>query len=373
MKLYPTLIWTFTILAFVFLFFSLRTKTDEMLYSLIALGLWGVAFLINSSSQSRMKRRRKHSRCLNCAEPLGRKFNYCPNCGQENTNNNVNLGLLLREFTSNFFSLDSRFAHTFKPFLFSPGKITNAFMEGKRVFYANPIRWYLVISLFHFFFMSKMFQPTVKDMQQRGFFALDVELSEAEFDSIYHAPDSTDGWPFPNNKQKLVNHLVEHSSLTDQEIYDSLKFERSWINAFATKKAIRTSRETTASMNSYIMKQIPLIIFFILPVYALILKLFFWRKGLYIKHLIHSIHLHSLLFFLMGWTWVLALIFEDFEDYGLPITGLLITLYSIISYHKVYKIKVIWGVFRVFMIGIVYTVVLSFSLLLGVMISIALI
>ncbi len=47
MKLYPTLIWTFTILAFVFLFFSLRTKTDEMLYSLIALGLWGVAFLIN--------------------------------------------------------------------------------------------------------------------------------------------------------------------------------------------------------------------------------------------------------------------------------------------------------------------------------------
>ena len=47
MKLYPTLIWTFTILAFVFLFFSLRSKSDELLYSIIALGLWGVAFLIN--------------------------------------------------------------------------------------------------------------------------------------------------------------------------------------------------------------------------------------------------------------------------------------------------------------------------------------
>ena len=47
MKLLPTLIWTFTILAFVFLFFSLRSETNQLLYSLIALGLWGVGFLLN--------------------------------------------------------------------------------------------------------------------------------------------------------------------------------------------------------------------------------------------------------------------------------------------------------------------------------------
>lgn len=47
MKLYPTLIWIFTLLAFAFLFFSLRTQTEQLLYSLIALGCWGVAFLIN--------------------------------------------------------------------------------------------------------------------------------------------------------------------------------------------------------------------------------------------------------------------------------------------------------------------------------------
>ncbi|MEQ8905166.1 hypothetical protein [Ekhidna sp.] len=47
MKLYPTLIWIFTILAFVFLFFSLRTETNQLIYSLVALGLWGMAFLLN--------------------------------------------------------------------------------------------------------------------------------------------------------------------------------------------------------------------------------------------------------------------------------------------------------------------------------------
>ena len=47
MKLFPTLIWIFTILAFVFLFFSLRTETNQVLYTFIALGLWGIAFLLN--------------------------------------------------------------------------------------------------------------------------------------------------------------------------------------------------------------------------------------------------------------------------------------------------------------------------------------
>jgi len=47
MKLYPTLIWIFTILAFAFLFFSLRSSKDQLTYSLVALGCWGAAYLIN--------------------------------------------------------------------------------------------------------------------------------------------------------------------------------------------------------------------------------------------------------------------------------------------------------------------------------------
>ncbi|MEP1097215.1 MAG: hypothetical protein ABJG78_19020 [Cyclobacteriaceae bacterium] len=47
MKLFPTLIWSFTILAFVFFFFSLRSNGNEMEYSIVALGLWGIAFLLN--------------------------------------------------------------------------------------------------------------------------------------------------------------------------------------------------------------------------------------------------------------------------------------------------------------------------------------
>ena len=279
----------------------------------------------------------------------------------------------MKEFTSNFFSLDSRFAHTFKPFLFNPGKITNAFIEGKRVYYANPIRWYLVISIFHFFFMAKMFQPTVKDMQQRSFFGLEVELDEVQFDSLYNLPDTSDSWPFSDSRQKLVNHLVMHSSLTDNEIYDSLRFKRSWINEFTTKKAIRISRETTASINGYLLRQIPIIVFFILPIFALLLKLFFWRKGLYIKHLIHSIHIHSFYFFILGWVWIFSIWIEDFEDFGLPISIIITTVYIVVSFKNVYGVKLIWSTLRLLMIGLLYTITIAFSLLVGVLLSLALI
>lgn len=321
-----------------------------------------------------MKKRRKNSRCLNCKEPLDRKDNYCSSCGQENTDHQISLGLLLREITSNFFSLDSRFAHTFKPFLFKPGKITNAFIQGQRVYYANPIRWYLVISIFHFFFMSKMFEPTVKDRKQRGFSG-DQELSEVEFDSLFSLPDSVhNGWPMSNERQKMANHLIETTNLTANEIVDSLNIKSGgWRDEFIVNKFIRISQETTASLNEYLLRQIPLIIFFLLPIYALLLKLFFWRKGLYIKHLIHSIHLHSFLFFLLGLTWIFSIIIDDFEDYGIPISITLLFIYAVVSFKNVYGIKIKWSVFRAALLGFIYTFFLGITLLIGVLISLAMI
>lgn len=322
-----------------------------------------------------MKKRRKHKACLNCGELLQQKHNYCPNCGQENTDHQVSIGLLMREFTSNFFSLDSRFAHTLKPFLFDPGKITNAFIAGRRVYYANPIRWYLVISIFHFFFMAKMFEPTVKDKKLRGFMDEVESLSAFEYDSIYNVPDTSQNvdWPLSSNKMKLIQHLNKEAVLTPDQVMDTLQLnDKPFFQRFATKQIIKINQETNASLNSYIMRQIPIIIFFILPIYAFVLKVFFWRKGLYIKHLIHSIHIHSFFFFLLGWNWVFSLMIDDFEDFGTTITILLTSIYIIISFKKVYAQKLIWILMKFFSIGLIYSILLGFSLVIGVLLSLAL-
>lgn len=321
-----------------------------------------------------MKKRRKTSKCLNCNQALQEKHNYCPNCGQENTSIEVSLKLLLKEFTSNFFSLDSRFAHTFKPFLINPGKITEAFLAGKRVFYANPIRWYLVISIFHFFFMSKMFEPTMKDKTQRSFMSSSDTLTVAEFDSLFAMPDSVynKGMIISDHHISMINTLNSTTNLSANEIVDSLRFDQyPFHRRYILHQIVRINRETTATLNSYILKQIPVIIFFILPIFALLLKLFFWRRGLYIKHLIHSIHIHSFFFFLLGWVWVFALFIQDFEDYGIGFTMLLSTIYILFSFRKVYKIKIGWALFRLFFIGIFYSIALSFGIGIGVLVSLA--
>lgn len=322
-----------------------------------------------------MKKRRKTSKCLNCEQTLQEKHNYCPNCGQENTSIEVSIKLLLKEFTSNFFSLDSRFAHTLKPFLFNPGKITEAFLSGKRVFYANPIRWYLVISIFHFFLLSKMFEPTIQDKKQRSFLSSPDTLSVVEFDSLFSMPDSIydKGMILSDHHISMINTLNSTTNLTVDEITDSLRFDKYPLpRRYILHQIARINQETTATLNGYILRQIPIIIFFILPIYALILKLFFWRKGLYIKHLIHSIHLHSFFFFLLGWVWVFALWIKGFEDYGVGVSMLLTTLYILFSFRKVYKIKIGWALFRLLFIGFFYMFTLTFALVIGVAISLAL-
>lgn len=103
-----------------------------------------------------MKIRRKLSTCQNCCALLDRRFNFCPECGQENDDKNVSFGIIFKEFLDTFFALDSSFFRTFKPFILKPGFLTLEFVSGKRKSYANPIRLYLIISIFYFFSIGIM-------------------------------------------------------------------------------------------------------------------------------------------------------------------------------------------------------------------------
>ena len=323
-----------------------------------------------------MKKRRKHSNCLNCGHRLKDTDNFCPNCGQENTDNEVGVGLLFREFISNFFSLDSRFGRTLKPFLFSPGKVTNSFNAGKRMMYANPIRWYIVISIFHFFFFSRVIDPS--ETKGRAFVVngSDDGLSKTEFDSLYYLPDSLhtkDDWPVSSHYMKLIDELNREDELSPTEIMDSLKLQDlPYVRKLATKQAIKINHESSSSLIFYIIGQIPVIMFFILPLYAFILKVFYWKRGLYIKHLVHSLHIHSFFYFVSTLAYIVMLIYGDGLHNKGPMTALAITsVYIVISFRKVYKSKWVWTIFKFFTIGFIYTITLSIALTFGVLISLA--
>ena len=93
---------------------------------------------------------RKLDHCPNCEKPLTREDDYCSGCGQQNTSKSVSLGLLVRDFLDDYFTLDSRFLVSMRPFLFKPGFLTNEFNAGKRLKFMPPLRMYIVFSLLYF-------------------------------------------------------------------------------------------------------------------------------------------------------------------------------------------------------------------------------
>ena len=104
-----------------------------------------------------MKHRRKSEKCLNCHESLSSDFEFCPKCGQENTNNYVSSRELFNDLLGNYLSFDSRFGRSILPFLFFPAKLPTAFIEGERMKYLPPVRLYLIISVIYFFLFNQTF------------------------------------------------------------------------------------------------------------------------------------------------------------------------------------------------------------------------
>lgn len=335
-----------------------------------------------------MKKRRKTESCLNCGYKLDTSFEFCPACGQENTDNQISFGRLVSEFFSNYFSLDSRFGRSIFPFFFKPGTLTREFMDGKRVKYANPIRLYLVVSLIHFFIMNvyldsiathgKIFSTDEKNQAALDSLVLDPvadSLIQAEIKPMINVmakdtaeKDQSDNWPMSDQDWKTI-YKMSQKSYTVQDIEDSIHNEsRPYMAQKINRQVIKIMSSDKHTLNMFIVKNIPMLMFFLLPLYALILKVFF-RKKLYINHLIHGLHIHSLTFILLSLFWLTKLFSEDLASIIDFYMFLMICVYVVLSFRNTYQIKYRTAIFRVLTTGATYCFLLIFGMIIEVFLS----
>ncbi len=318
---------------------------------------------------------RKTIRCLNCGERLKSSYDYCPQCGQENTDLQLTFLQMLRDFFSNYFALDSRFGRSFKPFFLKPGFLTDEFMKGKRMSYANPIRLYIVISVIHFFVFSIYFSAGQSDNRTDERVSVgDSTLFPGPGDRPIEVKDDTLKITLGSQQnmfdvQRNIN-IIERmkNNHSEREIYDSLQLEnKSFLTRLTWKQVIKLAIEGESTLQQFFLKNIPILMFFLLPVYALILKIFFVKK-LYLNHLIHSLHLHSFVFVILTLLWILYLmVFES--SWLFFAIFLLLCVYITQSFKKTYQITTGKAIFKVVGTGMIYSIVLSFSLLLTLVIS----
>jgi hypothetical protein len=89
--------------------------------------------------------------CRNCGATLPEKqARYCHSCGQTTHLEIPTFAEFVHELVGHYVALEGKLATTLRALLFSPGKLTRDYFDGRRQRHIPPLRLYLTFSLIFF-------------------------------------------------------------------------------------------------------------------------------------------------------------------------------------------------------------------------------
>ena len=351
---------------------------------------------------------RKEKDCLNCGHEVEEHF--CPHCGQENIELKEDALHMISHAIADYFHFESKFFGTLIPLLFKPGILTKQYVAGKRASFIHPIRLYIFISIVFFIVtLSPSHEPQVAVQATTG------SKTEAKNATVKGSLNSEETQklkktlkllPIPESeKESLINEIVADTAaqkeLKNTTKQNSLSSKSSWFNAndatiadyekrqlslpkgerdnlvqnYLNKKSIKMKSYPDADerIEKQILQNVPKLMFLLLPLFALILKLVYWRKKkFYYEHLIYSFHIHSALFLSVLITIFLQWLFGFFYEVSTILT-LLCLIY--ITWYVYRSLRTFYGstrwvtVIKLWFLFIAYSIVFTLSALLVIIVS----
>lgn len=285
--------------------------------------------------------------CKNCETDFDKSFRFCPYCGQKK-DDELTLGVLFYNTISNYFSFDARFFKSYIPLMFNPGYLPKRFVEGKRLLYLHPAQMYLFISVIFFFLFSIISRDQVRDVD----IALKNDLNASQISDSLLVDDVVDSAKANEVALKLKANNIEIPDNVNLKRLDSLaeannkkKLQNTTIFGFNKKKvdsliALNVpDKQVEKAMgmpdDAGILKRkfysqmlkfykqpsggsilqafydsIPIAMFILLPIFALLLKLFYYKKGRFSHHLVFTFYFFSFLFMVFSILILANLIFS---------------------------------------------------------------
>ncbi len=266
--------------------------------------------------------------CKNCEKSFDESFDYCPYCGQE-TVDKLTFGVLFSNTISNYFSIDARFFKSFIPLMIKPGVLARYFVDGKRLSYLHPAQFYLFISIVFFFMFSFSIRKADNKFTQvlkKGF------SKEITLDSLQIEKDSI-GLEIAKNAIKK-NPALAAMSDEDLRAIDSVilasqngpeidfGFKRKVLDSLITVNAPQAeklkalglkedagalTRKFFAQMLKFYERKgggilkalydtVPITMFLMLPLFAFLIQLFYWKRGTFAHHMVFSFYFFTFLF-----------------------------------------------------------------------------
>ena len=253
----------------------------------------------SSPDASGAARGRPEDQCENCGALLHGP--YCSECGQKAAERILPVWHMVNEALEAVFELDLRVLRTLPKFLFLPGRLTKEYLNGRRKRYIRPFRLYLFSTFVLFAVIA--FTTTggfglVLDPQ--GAVRLnppDTEVTAGRVSDTTATSESASSlFGDPAERERVAKKLASDSSAVTVGLFDDPAANRRAEQMLRTKvaEAVRNPREFVGDL----IDRGPYLMFLMLPVFALLLKLLYIRRGrLYMEHLIFSLHVHALAFF----------------------------------------------------------------------------
>ncbi len=343
--------------------------------------------------------------CKNCDKQFDPGFAYCPHCGQK-SGDDLTIGVLFSNTISNYFSVDARFFRSFLPLMFKPGVLARRFVDGRRQVYLHPAQFYLFISVIFFFLFSiitRKQQLDVDQALQKGFEAEMVndtipkkELTKADslridkvtdvlkqnqkftgmkdedievLDSVMKTDQNAPNLSFSFNRQKLDSLIAAGASKEEKLKVIGLEEDDGAFKRLFVSQILKFYEQKGGGILKAFYDTIPIAIFFLLPLFALLLKIFYYRKGRFAHHMVFGFYFFTFLFVVFT-VLILANFIFDIPGWIETLVILSTFIYLVLSLRNFYREHMLLALFKGGVISFSYLmIVLPISLFFMAMIS----
>ena len=328
--------------------------------------------------------------CENCGTQL--RGHWCAQCGQPAIDYRRSFRHVIVDVLDSFLNWDSKFFATLGLLIARPWRLTNEFLAGKRVRYVHPARLYLLASILFFFAVtywvkSAHLNPKNLTPQARAEIEADLEKKNLTPEQRANVEKALKILP-PETANKIERAIKPKETPTETPTTESAPdkeleakepdrsgkdsasppngFEK-WIEGRAKEKLGEHGTNLQLFLITMI-SNLPYMVLCCIPLFAFVLKILYLRKRVfYIDHLVYALHIHTFAY--------LAIMLIVLATMGLNrivpgllagwIVGVLWAIFAVqifLSIRRVYRQDWFMTVFKFFVGGFVYLIVLSVAL-----------
>jgi hypothetical protein len=330
---------------------------------------------------------------------------FCAQCGQAAIDYRRSFRHIIVDVLDSFLNWDSKFFATIGWLIARPWHLTNQFLAGRRVRYVHPLRLYLLVSILFFFVVNYWAKsihadpgklsaedraeiaaelndpdipPAVKARVQRELEAKGLTQPKAQTSPSPEAAVS----PKPTTIVSPAPSVTSPSPsgdfgpLVQFDKPPSEGFEK-WLEQRAKEK-MGEHGSKMALFIATLFSNLPYMMLCCIPLFALVLKVLYLRKRIfYIDHLVYALHIHSFAYLAIMLIVLITIglnrsIPGTFAGWTIAALWIAFAVQVFLSIRRVYQQGWFFTVFKFFLGGFAYLIVLTVALAITFFITIAL-